>query len=290
MRFDRLALIGCGLMGGSFALAAKQAGIVGRVVGFSPSSRTTERAVQAGVIDEAAPSAADAVAGAELVLLAMPVAATGAVMQSLLPQLSPNALMMDVGSTKADVVAAARANLQGKLSCFVPAHPICGREVSGVEHADAQLYAGSHVILTPLPDTPADQLDRAQAVWEALGCHVSRMAAEAHDAAFGAVSHFPHLMAFAFINSLLGQDQGAQFMGLGGSGFRDSTRIAASEPTMWRDILLANREQVLLQSQQLRAQLQALESLLQAGDGDALKRQIEQASWARAQWQPLTRS
>ncbi|WP_395667826.1 prephenate dehydrogenase [Rhodoferax sp.] len=282
--FNQLGLVGCGLMGGSFALALRRAGLVQRVVGYSKSPRTTERARQLGIIDTEAASALAAASGSDLVLVAVPVASTEATLKAIRHALAPHTLVMDVGSTKRDVVDAARRALQGQFGMLVPAHPIAGKEVSGIEHADADLYRGRQVILTPTEKTLSDQLQRATALWTALGCKVLHMSPEQHDAAFAAVSHLPHLLAFAAVNALCQQPEGQHYLGLAGSGFRDFSRIAASEPTMWRDILLANREEVLLQSSAFRRQLEALEQRIAAGDAEALEALIAQASQARAQW------
>ncbi|MDO9401157.1 MAG: prephenate dehydrogenase/arogenate dehydrogenase family protein [Polaromonas sp.] len=282
--FEQLGLIGCGLMGGSFALALKRAGLVKRIVGYSKSPSTTERARQMGVIDVEAPSALLAVSGADIVLLAVPVSATEAIFKGIRHLVSPTTLIMDVGSTKRDVVDAARRMLRDHLGCFVPAHPITGKEVSGVENADADLYAGKQVILTPIERTFTVQLQKAVDVWTALGCHVTKMSPQAHDAAYAAVSHLPHLIAFALINSISGQARGKDFLALAGPGFRDFTRIAASDPKMWRDILIANREELLEQSKIFQSTLHSLEKLITSADGDALEDRIEQASQTRANW------
>ena len=282
--FEQLGLIGCGLMGGSFALALKRAGLVKRVVGYSKSPSTTERARQMGVIDVEAPSALLAVSGADIVLLAVPVSATEATFKAIRHLVNPNTLIMDVGSTKRDVVDAARRVLRDNVGCFVPAHPLTGKEVSGVEHADADLYSGKQVILTPIERTFTVQLQKAVDVWSALGCNVVKMSPQAHDAAYAAVSHLPHLIAFALINSISGQDHGKDYMSLAGPGFRDFSRIAASDPKMWRDILIANREELLAQSKIFQQTLQSLEKLIGASNGDALEQLIEQASHTRANW------
>ena len=282
--FEQLGLIGCGLMGGSFALALKRAGLVKRVVGYSKSPSTTERARKMGVIDVEAPSALLAVSGADIVLLAVPVSATEATFKAIRHLVSPTTLIMDVGSTKRDVVDAARRVLRDHLGCFVPAHPIAGKEVSGVEHADADLYKGRQVILTPIERTFTVQLQKAVDVWTALGCHVMKMSPQAHDAAYAAVSHLPHLIAFSLINSISGQAHGKDYLSLAGSGFRDFTRIAASDPKMWRDILIANKEELLEQCRIFQASLHSLEKLIASADGDALEKQIDQASQTRANW------
>lgn len=282
--FEQLGLIGCGLMGGSFALALKKAGLVKRVVGYSKSPSTTERARQLGIIDVEAPSALLAVSGADIVLIAVPVSATEASFKAIKHLVTPDMLIMDVGSTKRDVVDAARRALREHIGLFVPAHPIAGKEVAGVENSDADLYAGKQVILTPIERTLAPQLQKAQELWSRLGCKVLTMTPEQHDAAYAAVSHLPHLIAFALMNAIAGQPQGQDFLSLAGPGFRDFTRIAASDPKVWRDILLANREELLAQSQIFQRNLQALEVMISSGNTQALESLIEQASMTRAGW------
>ena len=282
--FEQLGLIGCGLMGGSFALAAKRAGLVRRVVGYSKSPSTTERARQLGVIDVEAPSALQAVSGSDLVLLAVPVAATETTFKSIRHLLTPEMLVVDVGSTKRDVVDAARRALKGAVGNFVPCHPITGREVSGVENADVELYKGKPVILTPIERTLTKKIDQAEAMWQALGCRVSRMSPESHDAAFAAVSHLPHLIAFALMMSIAGQPRGKEYLSLAGPGFRDFSRIAASDPHMWRDVLIANREELAEQMRHFQQALAQFEQLIAASQADALEQLITQASHARATW------
>ena len=282
--FEQLGLIGCGLMGSSFALALKRAGLVQRVVGYSKSPSTTERARQLGVIDIEASSALQAVSGSNVVLLAVPVSATEATLKAIRHLIGPDMLVMDVGSTKCDVVDAAQRALRKELSSFVPCHPIAGKELSGVEHADVHLYSGKQVILTPTEHTGLAQVRQAAALWTALGCHVMQMSPQAHDAAYAAVSHLPHLLAFAMINSLQDQPHGKDYMALAGSGFRDFTRIAASDPKMWRDILMANREELLAQSKLFQQALQTLETLIASGNAEALQSRIQQASQTRAHW------
>jgi prephenate dehydrogenase len=282
--FEQLGLIGCGLMGGSFALALKRAGLVKRVVGYSKSPSTTERARLMGVIDVEAPSALLAVAGADIVLLAVPVAATEATLKAIRHLVTDKMLIMDVGSTKRDVIDAARRVLRDHVSSFVPCHPVTGKEVSGVEHADADLYVDKQVILTPIDRTDPLQLEKAVNLWDALGCRVMRMTPDAHDAAFAAVSHLPHLIAFALINAIATQEPGRDFLTLAGPGFRDFTRIAASDPKVWHDILLANRNELLAQSKLFKDMLQSMETMIENGDGDALEALIDQASATRTNW------
>jgi prephenate dehydrogenase len=282
--FEQLGLIGCGLMGGSFALALKRAGIVKRVVGYSKSPSTTQRALSMGVIDVEAPSALLAVSGADIVLLAVPVSATEATFKAIRHLITSNMLIMDVGSTKRDVVDAARRVLRDHVGSFVPAHPIAGKEVSGVEHADIDLYVGKQVILTPIDRTQVGHLKKATTVWEAVGSKVVQMTPEAHDAAFAAVSHMPHLIAFSLMHAITSQAQGKEFLGLAGPGFRDFTRIAASDPKMWRDILIANRHELLEQCKIFQGSLQHLMQQVETGNADELEQVIEQASHTRAHW------
>jgi prephenate dehydrogenase len=282
--FAQLGLIGCGLMGGSFALAAKRAGLVRRVVGYSKSPSTTERARQMGVIDVEASSALLAASGSDLVVLGVPVSATEASLKAIRHLITPNTLVMDMGSTKRDVVDAARRALPEQFGSFVPTHPIAGSEAAGVNHARVDLFVGKQVILTPIERTRTTQLQQATALWTALGCHVVKMSPEAHDAAFAAVSHLPHLLAFALMNAITSQRQGQEFLTLAGPGFRDFSRIAASDPKIWRDILMANREELLEQSRAFQRALQALEQTINSGNADALESLITQASKTRTQW------
>jgi prephenate dehydrogenase len=287
--FDQLGLIGCGLMGGSFALALKRAGLVKRVVGYSKSPSTTERARQMGVIDVEAPSALLAVSGADLVLLAVPVSATEATFKAIRHLVTKNTLIMDVGSTKRDVVDTARRVLKDQVGVFVPAHPIAGKELSGVEHADVDLYVGRQVILTPIERTLTSQLENARQLWTALDCEVKVMTPEAHDAAFAAVSHLPHMIAYALMNAIKGQEQAEDFLALAGPGFRDFSRIAASDPQMWRDVLMANREEVLAQAKHFQRALHAIELTLAHAEADKLESLIDKASQARARWRMATK-
>lgn len=271
-------------MGGSFALALKRAGLVKRVVGYSKSPSTTQRALSMGVIDVEAPSALLAVSGADIVLLAVPVAATEATLKAIRHLASKEMLIMDVGSTKQDVVDAARRVLRDHIGSFVPCHPITGKEVSGVENADPDLYSGRQVILTPIDRTSPEQCAKAVQLWKRLGCEVSQMAPDAHDAAFAAVSHLPHLIAFALVQAIASQTHGDKHLALAGPGFRDFTRIAASEPKIWRDILMANRNELLAQSKIFQRTLNAMEVMIESGNAEALEDVISQASDARANW------
>lgn len=282
--YERLALIGCGLMGGSFALALRAAGQVRHIAGYSATDATTDKARALGVVDEAAASVEQAVRGADLVLIAVPVAATEASFTALRAHLGSDTLLMDVGSTKSDVVAAAERALGDRLAHFVPAHPIAGKESAGVEHADAALYRGRHVILTPLAANPPARVQQARDTWAAVGGKLVDMTPQAHDTTFAAVSHLPHLLAFAFVNGIAQQPGGDAMLALGGPGFRDFTRIAAADPRMWRDIFLANQQEMLGQLREHQRALADFERLITAGDADGLQQLIAQASGIRARW------
>lgn len=285
-QFQQLGVIGCGLIGGSFALAMKRAGMVKRVVGYSKSPNTTETAKRMGVIDVAAESALLAVSGSDLVLIAVPVSATEPTLRAIRHLVQPGTLIMDCGSTKADVAMAAQKVLGLQASQFVPAHPIAGKEQSGVANADAQLFKGRQVVITPLPENESALVQRAASTWAGLGCKVIKMTPETHDAAYAAVSHFPHLLAFAYFHSVMRQPSGREFMELAGSGFRDFTRIAGGDPAVWRDILLSNRDEVLHQSQRLRTALDRLEHCMKEGDAATLETLLRQVSEGRNRWAP----
>ena len=282
--FEQLGLIGCGLMGGSFALALRRAGLVKRVVGYSKSPSTTERARMMGVIDIEAPSALMAVSGADIVLIAVPVAATEATFKAIKHLVTSDMLVMDVGSTKRDVIDAARRALREHVGSFVPAHPNTGKEASGVDNADPDLYTGRQVIITPVDRTLPTQLQKAVDVWSALGCRVLKMTPEQHDAAFASASHLPHMIAFALMNAISGQPQGKDYLSLAGPGFRDFTRIAASDPKVWRDILLSNRTELLAQSRLFQESLKALERQIESGNTEGLESLIDIASRTRSNW------
>ena len=283
--FNQLGVIGCGLMGGSFALALRRAGLVKRVIGYSKSPSTTEKAKKLGVIDTVAESALLAVSGSDIVLIAVPVAATEATLRAIRHLIEPGLLVMDVGSTKREVVDAARRVLKERVESFVPAHPVAGKEASGIDHADATLYSGRQVILTPLPQTSPAMLQKATDAWAGVGAQVLRMTPENHDAAFAAVSHLPHMLAFAYFNAVARQPAGRDYLSLAGPGFRDFTRIAASDPTVWRDILMSNREEVLKQIQRFRHTLDAMDHAMKSGNVEALEDMIRRASDARGGWQ-----
>lgn len=283
-KFKQLGLIGCGMMGGSFALALKRAGLVERVVGYDKSPSKTETAKRMGIIDDAADSILQAVMGSDLVLIAVPVSATFDVLKSLQFGLNKDALILDVGSTKQSVIQAAETVFGTLPSNFVPSHPIAGREQAGIEAADADLYVGKRAILTPTERTDAGAIADAITVWESLGMSVSQMTAAEHDAVFAAVSHFPHLLAFAYMNGLASQSEAQQFLQMAGPGFKDFTRIAAGDPELWSDIFLANSQEILKQSATLSSSLKRLENAMRSGSTQTLKELISTASALRSGW------
>ena len=260
--FEQLGLIGCGLMGGSFALALKRAGLVKRVVGYSKSPSTTERARLMGVIDVEAPSALLAVSGADLVLLAVPVAATEATFKAIRHLLTNNTLVMDVGSTKREVIDAARRVLRDQVGCLCPPTPSPARSWPASNTPTPICTAVARSFLPPSNAPSPPRSTRPQQCGLRWAATSSSMSPEAHDAAYAAVSHLPHMIAFAMMNAIKGQAQADEFLSLAGPGFRDFTRIAASDPNVWRDILISNREELLAQSRHFQRALHALEQTL----------------------------
>lgn len=277
----KLALIGVGLIGGSFALALRAAGRVEQIAGFDSDPEALRRALDMGVISETAASPADAAAAADLIVLATPIGAMAAVLREIGPALKPAAIVTDVGSTKASVIAAARSALGGAFPRFVPGHPIAGRELPGVEHAEPGLYRDKLYVCTPLPETDTNAVAVVEAHWRAAGCRIENMTPDEHDLVFGAVSHLPHLLAFALVAQIAGDPDADRKFSLAGAGFRDFTRIAASSPSMWRDICLANRDALGPQLDAYRRLLEQLQRALESADGVALQRVFAQAAAAR---------
>lgn len=283
-RFDRVAVIGVGLIGGSFALGLKAAGACGTVVGVGRNPANMRVATELGIIDAIETDAAAAVRGADLVLVATPVAQFAELFARIVPALEPSALVMDAGSTKQDVVAAARAALGERIAQFVPAHPIAGAEHSGAAAAKADLFKGKRVVLAPLEENPGLRIELAAAAWEACGARISRMSAAEHDAVFAAVSHLPHFLAYALVHEFAGRANSAQLFGYAAGGFRDFTRIASSHPEMWRDICVANREALTAELDRYIAKLQTLRAPLVAGDAAALEIAFAESREARSRW------
>jgi len=281
---DKVVIFGVGLIGGSFARALRHAGAVKTIVGVGRSPQAMARALELGIVDQVAPSLEAAMRGADLVLIAAPVAQTGPILASLAPLLEEGAVVTDAGSTKSDVVAAARAALGAKVAQFVPGHPIAGRETNGPDAAIVDLYQGKKTVLTPLPEnTPAD-VARVAAAWTACGALIHQLSPQEHDKVFASVSHLPHLLAYALVDDIASKPHAALLFQYAASGFRDFTRIAGSSPEMWRDISLANQSALLGELDAYLAQLTGMRALLAAGDGAAIESIYANAQRARCRW------
>jgi prephenate dehydrogenase len=280
----KLVVCGVGLIGGSFAMALRAAGAVGSVVGVGRSAETLRRAQALGVIDEAASDWGAALEGASLVLLAMPVGQSDAVMAAIAPHLEAHTVVSDAGSTKGDVIAAAYGQLGPHLARVVPAHPIAGAERSGVDAAFPTLYRGKKVVVTSLPENDPAAVALVEAAWQACGAEIHRMSPQEHDRVFAAVSHLPHLLAFGLVHDLAGRANAEQLFAYAASGFRDFTRIAGSHPEMWRDICIANRQPLLAELDAYLAELAYLRALLTANDAAGLERLFNEAREARNAW------
>lgn len=283
-RFGKILIFGAGLIGGSFALALKAAAEVEEIVGFGRSLGSLKEALALGIIDRVGANAAQEAMDADLILVATPVGAIGEVLARIAPTLGANTVVTDAGSTKSDVVAIARAVLGERSGQFVPAHPIAGAENSGAAAARVDLYRGRKVVITPLAENAASALARVRAAWAACGADLRELTPARHDEVFAAVSHLPHLLSFALVHDLALRDERDTFFTYAASGFRDFTRIAASHPEMWRDICLANRSALLGELDRYRAELDALRTALQAGDGDRLQAVFDVARTARRAW------
>lgn len=282
--FQKVVIFGVGLIGGSFSLALRKAGMVTEVVGFGRSQATLDEARRLGIIDRIGSDVAREVRDADIVLLATPVAQMADIFTRIAPHLGPNTLVTDGGSTKGDVVAAARAKLGDKLAQFIPAHPIAGAEKSGAAAALADLYQGKKVVLTPLPENSKASVARVRKAWESCGAVVSELTAQQHDEVFAAVSHLPHLLSFALVHDLAQRDNRDQLLSFAASGFRDFTRIAASSPEMWRDICLANREAMMRELLQYADELHGLYQALEQGDAAKLEEVFSEARKVRSAW------
>ena len=282
--FKKIVIFGVGLIGGSFALALRRAGVASEVVGFGRSAATLEQARQLGILDRIGDDVAREVHDADLVLLATPVAQMADIFARIAPHLGAQTLVTDGGSTKSDVVAAARANLGARIEQFIPAHPIAGAEKSGAAAAQADLFQGKKVVLTPLPENSKVAVARVRNAWEWCGANVSELTAQQHDEVFAAVSHLPHLLSFALVHDLAQRDNRDQLLAFAASGFRDFTRIAASSPEMWRDICLANREALMRELQQYAAELHVLHQALENNDAAKLEEIFSLAREVRSAW------
>lgn len=280
----KVVIVGVGLIGGSFALALKAAGAVREVVGLERSPQALARALELGIVDVATTSPQEAMNGADLVLLAAPVAQTARILEALLPYLEPGTVITDAGSTKSDVAATARAVLGERAKQFVPGHPIAGRESNGPDAALANLYQGKKTVITPLPENAPGDVGLVAAAWRLCGAVIHTLTPGQHDSVFAAVSHLPHLLAFALVDDIANKPRAELLFQYAASGFRDFTRIAGSSPEMWRDISLANRDALLTELDAYLAQLTALRARLAANDGPGLEAIYTNAQRARRAW------
>ncbi|WP_300292129.1 prephenate dehydrogenase/arogenate dehydrogenase family protein [Nitrosomonas sp.] len=282
----KLVVVGVGLIGGSFALALRRAGMVGHIVGMGRSPENMQRALELGIIDEQANDFSAALSGADFVLLAIPVKQTAHVMQQMAPYLESCTLISDVGSTKQNVVEAARINLGRHIQRFIPAHPIAGTEFSGAEAAFPELFQDKPVILTPLQENDPQAVDRVALLWRHCGGNVTSMQPEQHDRILAAISHLPHMLAFSLMQHIhtLSEGNPMEILRLAGSSLNDMTRISASSPEMWRDICLENRTALLAQIEAYQQELSVLHQMLANRDGDSLERLFSEARALRRSW------
>ena len=283
-KLNKVVIFGVGLIGGSFSLALRKVGAVTEVVGFGRSVATLNEAKQLGILDRIGDDVAREVCDADIVLVATPVAQMADIFKRIAPHLGANTLVTDGGSTKGDVVAAARASLGNKLAQFVPAHPIAGGEKSGAGAAQADLYQGKKVVLTPLAENSKASVKSVRRAWELCGAAVSEMTPQQHDEVFAAVSHLPHLLSFALVHDLAQRDNRDQLLSFAAGGFRDFTRIAASSPEMWRDICMSNREALMSELQQYAAELYVLHQALESNDAAKLEEIFSLARKVRSEW------
>jgi prephenate dehydrogenase len=281
----KLVVVGTGLIGGSFALGLKEVGKVGSVVGVGRGRGNLDQALRLGVIDRAYTRDEGwtaELADAALVLLATPVGEMPALFAAIAPHLGPGTIVSDAGSTKQDVIAAARTTLGSALSRFVPAHPIAGSERSGAAAASASLFRGRQVVLTPLPETDPSAVERVREWWTQCGGIVTLLTAERHDALLSAVSHLPHLLAFALIGEIASRPDAADYWRVAGTGLRDFTRLAESHPDVWRDICIANAVRLRADLAAYQQELSRIDATLARGDGAALGDLFVRAGAARA--------
>jgi prephenate dehydrogenase len=293
LALKKLVIFGVGLIGGSVALAlksnkvalaSKNEGKAPHIVGVGRSEKSLNEALELNVIDAIETNIHRACSDADLILIAAPVAQTKAILQSIQPHLNAHTVITDAGSTKGDVLNAAREVLGDKFNQFVGGHPIAGAEKSGVSAAKADLFIGKNVVLTPTPETNIHAVHRASELWKACGANVSEMTAETHDSIFAAVSHLPHLLAFALVDDIASRPNAEQLFSFAASGFRDFTRIAGSSPEMWRDISLANKPALLSEIVAFENELSQLKQLLNNEDSAGLQALFERASVARNNW------
>lgn len=277
-----MAVIGVGMIGGSLSLGLKKRRLVDRVIGYGRNQENLERAMEVGAIDEIAVSAKAAVSDADVIILATPVGVMGEIMGDILPQLRGDAVITDVGSVKQGVVTQARENLGDLVRRFVPAHPVAGKERSGVSAASADLYERHRVAITPLAESDPDAVATVTAMWRAVGSDVVEMEVAEHDRVLAMTSHLPHLLAYAMVHYFAAGEDREKCYEMVGGGFYDFTRIASSDPVMWRDICLMNDEAILNHVRGFRETLDAIESMVENGHSQDLEALFSSAREARA--------
>jgi prephenate dehydrogenase len=278
---NKLAIIGVGLIGGSLARALRACGHVREIVGFGRGVRNLKEAVDLGVIDLAVVNVEEAVHNADMVVLSVPVGSMPEIYSRLTDALMDAAVVTDVGSVKQVVIAAARKALGARFPFFVPGHPIAGTEHSGVTASAADLFAGCRVILTPEPKTDASAVARVRTMWQAVGAEVVSMTADRHDQVLAASSHLPHMLAYALVDLVVRLDDHREIFKYAAGGFRDFTRIASSDPTMWRDICLANRAALIELLRQYQGDLAVLTEAIEKENGEVLQEIFARAKHAR---------
>jgi prephenate dehydrogenase len=281
MMIKKLAIIGVGLIGGSLARALRQAGEVGEVVGCGRGKANLEKAVELGVIDSYSHDTGEAVAGADMVFLAVPLGAMESTFAAMKGHLAEDAIITDGGSAKGSVVNDCRAVFGNSLSGFVPGHPIAGTENSGVEASFPELYQNRRIILTPMEETSQEAVTKVEAMWRLCGADVTCMSVEHHDEVLAATSHLPHMLAFSLVDSLARMKENDEIFRYAAGGFRDFTRIASSNPVMWRDICIANRNALSEMMERYSSEMAELAETIRQGDGDHLLEIFERAKDAR---------
>jgi len=281
---DTVAVIGVGLIGGSFAAALKQAGVVNTVLGAGRRPETLQEAKRLGLIDEMV-SFKEAAQRADLIFVAAPVGAFEAIFKELAPWLGPKTILTDGGSTKQNVIAAARAGLRARIAQFVPGHPMAGSHEKGPQASDPKLYIGRRVMLTPLVENHPQDVETVRAAWQACGANVVSIEPSQHDGVVASVSHLPHWVAALFMEYVTQSDDAALKLQTAGSGFRDFTRIAQGSAEMWRDIFIANRPAMLEELRAMKVVFERAEHALRENDADWLEEMLDHASKARRDWQ-----
>jgi prephenate dehydrogenase len=284
---NKLVIIGVGLIGGSFALALRKAERVKHIVGLGRSRENLQRALELGILDEITDDYPLALKNADLVLLAIPVGQTAKILEQIAPHLESKTIITDAGSTKQNVIAAARSYLPEHLKNFVPGHPIAGTEQSGANAANADLFRDKNLVLTPLDETNTNALNCVKELWQSCGARISQIKARQHDEILAAISHLPHFLASTLMNHIFSsstEDSSVDLLCFAGSGFRDFTRIAGSSPEMWRDICFANRELLLKQINAYQNELIRMREMLENGDESALEKAFFDARAIRQKW------